>query len=37
MIIVDKNGKWITVDPTPTAIKESIEGLIVTYTIIEDE
>ena len=37
MIIVNKDGKWITVDPTPTSIKEIDDGVIVTYTIIKED
>ena len=38
MIVVDKNGKYITVDENnPTSIKETPDGVVVSYNIIKDE
>ena len=36
MIIVNKDGKYIEVDPEFTSIKETDDGCIVTYTIIKE-
>ena len=37
MIIIDKYGKYIKVDPVFTNIKETPDGCVVTYTIIKDD
>lgn len=36
MIIVDKDGNYIKVEPKPTDVTEGCDYWTVTYTIIED-
>ena len=36
MIVVDKHGNYKEVDPEPTNMKETDEGLVVTYTVIKE-
>ena len=37
MIVVDKHGNFIKIDPNYTGITETPDGCIVSYKIIEEE